>query len=70
MKWSTLGEHGNDQRWNTPRNNLSTQRRITTTFQSTNDCTLQLRKAMWAEPEGLAIYRDLNLSPSWKGSSN
>jgi len=58
-----LKERGITDRWNTLREILGNQYRITATFKRTDGRTLHVRKATRAEPEALAIYQALNLNP-------
>jgi transposase len=59
-----LKERGIQARWNTLRDILASQCRITATFKRPDGRTLHIRKATRAEPEALAIYQALNLNPA------
>jgi len=58
-----LKEHGIDARWNTLREILGSQCRVTATFRRADGRTLHVRKPTRAEPQALAIYRALYLDP-------
>jgi transposase len=54
-------QHGIDSSWNTLRETLSIQRRVTTTFQRRDKRTLHVRNTTLAEPELLALYQALGV---------
>jgi len=58
-----LQEHGIQGRWNSLRDILSVQRRVTASFQRAEGGALHIRKATRPEPELTAIYQALNLDP-------
>ena len=58
-----LKEHGIDDRWNTLREILGSQCRVTACFRQADGRTLHVRKPTRAEPQALAIYRALDLDP-------
>jgi len=58
-----LQEHGIQGRWNSLRDILSVQRRVTASFQRAEGGALHIRKATRPEPELAAIYQALNLDP-------
>ena len=58
-----LKEQGIADRWDTLREVLGSQCRVTATFNRADGGTLHVRKAT-PEPEALAIYRALNLNPA------
>jgi len=58
-----LKEHGIDDRWNTLREILGSQCRVTASFRRADGRTLHVRKPTRAEPQALAIYRGLDLNP-------
>jgi transposase len=62
-----LKEHGIPERWNTLRDILASQCRVTATFRRADGRTLHVRKATRAEPDTLAIYPALNLSAAAGG---
>jgi len=59
-----LRERGITHCWNTLREVLGGQCRITATFKRADGRTLHVRKATRAEPEALAIYQALNVNPA------
>lgn len=59
-----LAEHGIHGRWQTLRDILNGQQRVTATFRRADGLTLHVRKATRAEPEQLEIYKALNLNPA------
>ena len=59
-----LKEQGIADRWDTLREVLGSQCRVTATFNRADGRTLHVRKATRPEPEALAIYRALNLNPA------
>ncbi len=54
--------------WNTLRDILSVQRRVTATFQQRDGRTLHVRKSTRAEPELLRIYQVLGIEPAPGGT--
>jgi hypothetical protein len=58
-----LQEHGIQGHWNSLRDILSVQRRVTASFQRAEGGALHIRKATRPEPELTAIYQALNLDP-------
>jgi hypothetical protein len=58
-----LKEHGINERWNTLREILGSQCRVTATFRRADGRTLHVRKPTRAETPALAIYRALDLNP-------
>jgi hypothetical protein len=59
-----LKEGGIDASWNSIRQTLAGQCRVTASFRRTGGRALHVRKATRAEPGQLAIYRALNLDPA------
>lgn len=59
-----LAEHGIHVRWQTLRDILNGQQRVTATFRRADGLTLHVRKTTRAEPEQLEIYQALNLNPA------
>jgi hypothetical protein len=59
-----LQEQGIAGRWNTLREILGSQCRVTATFRRADGRILHVRKATRPEPEALAIYQALNLNPA------
>jgi transposase len=59
-----LKEQGIADRWDTLREVLGSQCRVTATFKRADGRILHVRKATRPEPEALAIYRALNLNPA------
>ena len=59
-----LAEKGIHARWQTLRNLLSGQQRVTATFRRADGLTLHVRKTTRAEPEQLKIYQALGLDPA------
>lgn len=64
-----LGNCQIDASWNSIRQTLSGQCRVTASFRRADGGALHLRKATRAEPEQLAIYRALNINPAPGGIS-
>ncbi|WP_299158416.1 hypothetical protein [Accumulibacter sp.] len=65
LKLKAAGIHDS---WATLRETLSIQRRVATTFRQRDGRTLHVRKATGAEPELMAIYRTLGVSPEPGGT--
>ena len=59
-----LKEKGIDGSWQTLRQILSGQCRVTVSFRRTDGRTLHLRSATRADPEQLAIYQALGIDPA------
>jgi hypothetical protein len=59
-----LKEQGIAGRWDTLREILGSQCRVTATFRRADGRILHVRKATRPEPEALAIYQALNLNPA------
>ncbi|SEH05820.1 Uncharacterised protein [Candidatus Venteria ishoeyi] len=57
-----LVEKGIHGRWQTLRDTLNGQQRITTSFKRADQLTLHVRKTTRAEPEQMKIYQALNLN--------
>jgi len=62
-----LAEHGIHARWQTLRNLLNGQQRVTATFRRADGLALHVRKTTRAEPEQLKIYQALGLNPAAGG---
>lgn len=56
-------QHGVEGSWNTLRETLSVQRRVTTTFRRKDARTLHVRSTTQAEPQLLAVYQALGINP-------
>ena len=63
-----LAEKGIHSRWQTLRNLLNGQQRVTATFRRADGLTLHVRKATRAEPEQLKIYTALGIDPAPGGA--
>ena len=63
-----LAEKGIHSRWQTLRNLLNGQQRVTATFRRADGLTLHVRKTTRAEPEQLKIYEALGLNPAPGGT--
>ena len=63
-----LAEKGIHARWQTLRNRLNSQQRVTATFRRADGLTLHVRKATRAEPEQLTIYEALGFNPAPGGT--
>jgi transposase len=59
-----LRERGIHARWQTLRDSLNAQQRVTVTFRRADNVTLHVRKTTRAEPEQLQIYQALGLNPA------
>ena len=59
-----LAEKGRHGRWQTRRDTLNGQQRVTSTFKRADQLTLHVRKATRVEPEQLIIYQALDLNPA------
>ena len=63
-----LAEKRIHSRWQTLRNLLNGQQRVTATFRRADGLTLHVRKATRAEPEQLKIYEALGINPAPGGT--
>jgi len=59
-----LKSKGMHESWETIRNTLASQVRITTTLQRRDGRTVHIRKASRTEPQQQKIYEAINLSPN------
>ena len=65
-----LCEQGEHSSWQTLRNILGGQQRVTCSFRRDDGSTLHVRKATQAEPDQRAIYDTLGVDPQPAGSRN